>query len=77
MWIRALAGVVVAGAVQLGGAPVAGASAPGLCDQIGGQWNGQYCHASVASDRRAVREINIAIPAEVDDPVIGAASPTT
>jgi len=73
MWIRALAGVLVAAAVQVGNAPLASASAPALCDQIGGQWNGQYCHASVTSDRRAVREINIAIPAEVDDPVMGAA----
>lgn len=35
--------------------------------------NGQSCHASVTSDRRAVREINIAIPAEVDILVIGGA----
>ena len=73
MWIRALAGVLVATAVQVANAPLAGASAPALCEPIGGQWNGQSCHASVTSDRRAVREINIAIPAEVDDPVIGGA----
>ena len=67
-----LAGAVIA-AAALVSAPTAAASAVGLCDQMGGQWNGQYCHASVPSERGAVREINIAIPAEVDNPVVGGA----
>ncbi len=60
-------------AASLGTAPAASASAPPLCDQMGGQWNGQYCHASIPSERNAVREVNIAIPAEAGDPVIGSA----
>ena len=71
MRIRVLAGVVAAAAVQVVAAPAAQASAPAFCDGIGGQWNGQSCHASVVSDRQAVREISIAIPAEIDDPVLG------
>lgn len=55
----------------LAGAPIASASASSFCDQIGGQWNGQYCHATVPSDRKAVREINIAIPGEIDNAVLG------
>lgn len=54
-------------------APNASASAAPFCEQIGGQWNGNSCHTSVLSDRNAVREINIAIPAEIDNPVIGGA----
>lgn len=53
-------------------APSAAASAPSLCDRIGGQWNGQYCHASVRSERNAIREIDIAIPAEIDNPAFAA-----
>lgn len=47
-------------------APGAAASVPSFCDQIGGQWNGQYCHASVTSNRKAVRQIDIAIPGDID-----------
>lgn len=60
-------------AASVCGAPSASASAVSLCDQIGGQWNGQYCHATVKSERQAVREINIAIPGEVDSPAVGGA----
>ncbi len=67
-----LAGLVASAASVLI-APVAGASAGSLCDQMGGQWNGQYCHASMPSERNAVREVDIAIPAEAADPVIGPA----
>lgn len=73
MRMRVLASVLAAAAVQVVSAPAAQASVPGFCDGLGGQWNGQYCHASVTSDRKAVREINIAIPAEIDNPVIGGA----
>jgi len=68
-----LAGAAIAMATSLLWAPAADASAVPLCDQMGGVWNGQYCHASVPSQRGAVREINIAIPAEADNPVIGGA----
>ena len=53
-------------------APTAAASALSFCDRLGGQWNGQYCQTSVRSERNAVRDIKVAIPAEiVDDPVAG------
>jgi hypothetical protein len=77
MRMSGLAGAVLSGVVVVTSAlltaPVAGASAVSLCDQMGGQWNGQYCHATVESNQKAVREINIAIPAEADNPVIGGA----
>ena len=65
--VSAVAGSVVA-------APVASASAVSLCDQIGGAWTGQYCHASVVSERKAVRDIDIAIPPEIDSAIGGALS---
>ena len=62
-------GCAVAGAVVL--APSASASAPSFCAELGGDWNGQYCHASVPSERQAVRDINLALPGDlVDNPVI-------
>ncbi|MGI9124774.1 MAG: mannan-binding protein [Mycobacterium sp.] len=69
--LATVAGAAIAVVASIAVAPTAAASAVSLCDQIGGQWNGQYCHASVTSDRNAVREINIAIPTEVDNPAIG------
>jgi hypothetical protein len=69
---RALGGTVIMAAAVLS-APAAAASAQSVCDRMGGQWNGQYCHATVVSARKAVREIDIAIPAEADDPIIGGA----
>lgn len=72
MRVGGLAGAAIAAAALLS-APGAGASAVPLCDQMGGQWNGQYCHTSVPSQRGAVREVNIAIPAEADNPIIGGA----
>lgn len=72
MWTSGLAGAAVAAAAMVM-APSAAAAAAPFCEQIGGQWNGNYCHASVPSDRGAVREINLAIPAEIDNPVIGGA----
>ena len=65
------AGVAIAAVASAVTAPAASASVASFCDQIGGQWNGQYCHASVATERKAVREINIAIPAEIDGPIGG------
>lgn len=62
-------GCAVAGAVVL--APSASASAQSFCAELGGDWNGQYCHASVPSERQAVRDINLALPGDlVDNPVI-------
>ena len=56
-----LAGAVIAAVACVATAPSASASAAGFRDQIGGQWNAQYDHASLQSERLAVREINIAI----------------
>ena len=65
----AVVAAVVAATVS---APTAAASALSFCDELGGQWNGQYCQTSVRSERNAVRDIKVAIPAEiVDDPVAG------
>lgn len=59
-------------AAGLASAPVATAAPQSFCDELAGQWNGQYCQTSVSSDRKAVRDIKIAIPGEViDDPVAG------
>lgn len=66
----AAAGVIAAAIVT---APTAAASVGSFCEGIGGQWTGQYCHASVISDRNALREIDIAIPAEIGNPVVGGA----
>jgi hypothetical protein len=71
MRMAGFAGVVIAVAASVAAAPAASASVASLCDQIGGQWNGQYCHATVLSDRKAVREINIAIPGDIDGPLGG------
>ncbi|MFS0898393.1 mannan-binding protein [Mycolicibacterium litorale] len=62
--------LAVTGAVLA--APPASASAVAFCDELGGTWNGRYCHTAVESERKAVRDIRIAIPAElVDDPAVG------
>lgn len=54
-------------------APIASATtAPTFCAELGGQWDGQYCRTSVLSHRDAVRDIKVAVPAElVDDPTTG------
>jgi hypothetical protein len=52
--------------------PPAAASPAIFCDELTGSWNGQYCQMTVASERNAVRDIKIAVPAElIDDPVAG------
>lgn len=67
-WSLTIALVVAA----LGGAPDAAASATSFCDDLGGAWTGQYCQTSVVSEREAVRDIKVAIPAElIDDPAVG------
>lgn len=63
------AAVVVVAATCVVNPPAASASAKSFCNQIGGQWDGQYCHDSVTTERKALREINIAIPGEIDGPI--------
>ena len=62
--------MTVAGLLTL--APGASASVVSFCEGLGGIWDGQYCRTTVTSERKAIRDIKIAIPAEfVDDPVAG------
>lgn len=68
-----LAGAVAASlvAATLVAAPVAAASAPSFCGELGGQWDGQFCTTSVVSERKAVRDIKMALPGDlVENPVI-------
>ena len=48
-------------------APAASASAESLCSSLGGDWDGRYCHTSVLSERKATRDIKVAIPADLID----------
>jgi Protein of unknown function (DUF3298) len=66
--MRIVLGVLVA--AGLVSAPAAVAS-PSFCAELGGQMSGPYCQSSVASDREAVRDIKVAIPDLIDDPVAG------
>ena len=64
--------IAVAASVVL--APTATASVESFCGDIGGQWDGQYCRASVVSGRKAVRDIEIALPGDLlDNGAIGGA----
>lgn len=55
-------------------APGASASAPSFCGELGGDWDGQYCHTVVLSERKANRDIKIAVPGDlVDNPTSGPA----
>ncbi|WP_197373334.1 mannan-binding family protein [Mycolicibacterium baixiangningiae] len=63
---------VLAVTVALTAAPTASASVTTFCDELGGSWDGRYCHTSVPSERKAVRDIKIAVPGElVDHPAVG------
>lgn len=52
----------VAAAVLTAPSASASASAQSFCGDLGGDWDGQYCHASVTSERKAVRDIKMALP---------------
>ncbi len=72
MLIRLAATVVLLGATVVSGAAPAWASAASFCGELGGDWDGQYCHTAVTSERNAVRDIKVAVPGElVDDPATG------
>lgn len=67
---RLMTGVV---AIVVTAAPTASASAPSFCGDLGGVWDGQYCHTAVVSERNATRDITMAIPGDlVDHPTTGA-----
>ncbi|MDT5082062.1 MAG: hypothetical protein QOJ80_6699 [Mycobacterium sp.] len=72
MEMTRLLGVMAAVATAAVTAPIAAATSVAFCDELNGQWNGQYCESSVQSERNATRDIKVAIPAElVDDPTAG------
>ncbi len=69
---RLIATFVLAAAATVPNTVTAKASAPSFCGELGGDWDGQYCHTSVVSERNAVRDIKVAVPAElVDNPSTG------
>lgn len=71
---RILAASLLTAATTVAGAPIAHASAESFCGELGGSWDGQYCHATVTSERNAVRDIKVAVPADlVDNPTTGPA----
>lgn len=70
--IRLIATAALATAATVYTAASAQASAPSFCGELGGDWDGQYCHTSVVSERQAVRDIKVALPGElVDNPAVG------
>ncbi|SLJ16711.1 conserved secreted protein [Mycobacteroides abscessus subsp. massiliense] len=67
---RGVAGTVVATAMAgtaLVGAPLAGASAQSFCGELGGNFDGLYCHTVITSPRKADRDIKVAIPGDLVD----------
>lgn len=69
---RLIAAFVLVAAATLPTTARAHASAPSFCGELGGNWDGQYCHTSVTSERNAVRDIKVAVPEDlVDNPTTG------
>lgn len=72
MFKRLSAALVLIAAATIPATTSAHASAPSFCGELGGDWDGQYCHTSVTSERNAVRDIKVAVPADlVDNPATG------
>jgi hypothetical protein len=68
---RLTATFVLTAAAIIPNAATARASAPTFCGELGGDWDGQYCHTTVTSERNAVRDIKVAVPDLVDNPTAG------
>jgi hypothetical protein len=69
---RLIAASAMLAAATIPNMATARASAASFCGELGGDWDGQYCHTSVVSERQAVRDIKVAVPGElVDDPTAG------
>lgn len=69
---RIIAASIFITAAAISGAPGARASAESFCGELGGGWDGQYCHTAVTSERNAVRDIKVAVPVElIDNPTAG------
>jgi len=64
---RLTAALVVLAASLTPNVATARASAPSFCGELGGDWDGQYCHTVVTSERNAVRDIKVAVPGELID----------
>ncbi|MGU3497984.1 DUF3298 domain-containing protein [Mycobacterium sp. C31M] len=65
--MRFLIGFLAAGLLTAPGA----VASPSFCAELGGAQAGPYCQLSVQSDRKAVRDIKVAVPDLIDDPVAG------
>ncbi len=64
--IRLAASAVAVAVVMLTvQAPAATATAQTFCGELGGDWDGQYCHTSVLSERKALRDIKMALPGDL------------
>lgn len=60
-------------ATAFSNAGTAQASAPSFCGELGGEWDGLYCHSAVTSERNATRDIKVAVPSElIDNPAASA-----
>ena len=71
---RLTAAFVLLAAATFPNVATARASAPSFCGELGGDWDGQYCHTTVTSERNAVRDIKLALPGElIDNPATSAA----
>lgn len=69
---RILTTLVLACAATIPDVAIARASAPSFCGELGGDWDGQYCHTTMTSERNAVRDIKVALPGElIDNPTTG------
>lgn len=69
---KVTAAFVMVAAATLPNPATSRASAPSFCGELGGDWDGQYCHTAVTSERNAVRDIKVAVPDDlVDDPTTG------
>ncbi|OBB17718.1 mannan-binding protein [Mycobacteriaceae bacterium 1482268.1] len=69
MLTKTLALLSVAAATAMIAAPTASASATDFCAELGAGWDGLYCHTTVLSERKAIRDIKVALPGDlVDNP---------
>ena len=59
--------LAVLAAATIPNVATARASAPSFCGELGGDWDGHYCHITVTSERNAVRDIKVAVPDELVD----------
>jgi Mannan-binding protein len=67
---RIVAISILVAAAEISGPPNAGtarASSESFCGELGGAWDGQYCHTTVTSERNGVPDIKFAVPADLVD----------